>query len=225
MKRFSKVWIIYHAVNNPLSQWVYSSKSLLLMIHDGIGIACDATFAKFSINNHSDLMLFETTERWHDRKLFIASAKERIQLGQNCVTLAEDGRLAFVGWLAPGSKRSHFGYVRQTVDYPPQTATEYSVYVHPEFRGRGIFSSGLKAVVRFAFENSEVSLLVGAVESVNRAALRGHLNAGFEQLARLSTKCVLGKRRYELCTHPACIGYRLEAQERGSWILMRQQST
>jgi L-amino acid N-acyltransferase YncA len=176
---------------------------------------------EFKLNSTEDLVCFEETERWHDRDEFLAIADERLDAGTISITLVEDRRLAFVAWLAPATEKSTFGYVRQTVHFPPKTATEYGVYVHPEFRRRGLFRQGLEFMSVHAFAETDTDILLGAVHDDNHAALRGHIEAGFQNIATLTERRLAGTARSSVDVHAAGYQCRRMPDSRDAWSLAR----
>ena len=175
----------------------------------------------FHVNSPSDLACFEETERWHDRDEFLAIADERLDAGTISITLVEDRRLAFVAWLAPATEKSTFGYVRQTVHFPPKTATEYGVYVHPEFRRRGLLRQGLEFMSVHAFAETDTDILLGAVHDDNHAALRGHIDAGFENIATLTEKRLFGTARSSVGVHATGFEFLRMPDSRDTWSLAK----
>lgn len=156
----------------------------------------------FRVNAWEDLCCFEETERWHNKEQFLKAARQRLDEGLNCVTLVQDGKLAFIDWINLSSTESTFGYVGQTVQFLPHSSAQFSAYVHPVFRRRGLFTDGLAHVARFIFEKSDTRYAMAGVHSDNLPAVKGHLVIGFETVALLETKRRLGRTRYaaHLCS-------------------------
>lgn len=67
----------------------------------------------------------------------------------------------------------------------PSVCQVQGVWVHPDFRGMGIGSSGIAAVVRHA--QQLVSVVSLYVNSYNHAALGAYYNAGFRQRSTFAT--------------------------------------
>lgn len=195
VNRFSAQWFGHHLRNNPLSLWAASTRALHLMAMSQARGYDAEDGPDFQVNAAEDLACFEETERWHDRAAFLGTAEERLSEGTISITLVEDNRLAFVAWLAPATSESTFGYVRQTVRFPAKTATEYGVYVHPAYRGKGLFQQGLKFMAAHAFDATDTDILLGAVHDDNPAALHGHRRAGFAHIATLTDRRFLGTAR------------------------------
>lgn len=201
MNRFSAQWFRHHIRNNPPSLWAGSSRSLHLMAMSQAPPRGAEDSPDFRINAAGDLACFEETERWHDREEFLSVAEQRLDDGTISITRVEDNRLAFVAWLAPATEESVFGYVRQAVRFPPNTATEYGVYVHPGFRRKGLFKQGLKFMAVHAFAETPTEILLGAVHDDNPAAFRGHKQAGFTNIATLTEKRFLGTAKSSAEVH------------------------
>lgn len=175
----------------------------------------------FQVNAVDDLTCFEETERWHDRAAFLSIAEERLGEGTISITRVEDNRLAFVAWLAPATAESTFGYVRQAVRFPAKTATEYGVYVHPAYRGKGLFQQGLKFMAAHAFDSTDTDILLGAVHDDNPAALHGHRRAGFEHIATLTDRRFVGTTRNTAEAHGR--GYTISpaSDDDRTWLLQK----
>lgn len=173
----------------------------------------------FKINSWSDLEYFEETERWHDRQAFLDIARQRLDNGIRCITLVQNRQLAFVDWIRPDSDRATFGYVGQTVAFPSYSSTQFSAYVHPAHRGRGLFHEGMRRVLDHLFKETDTLFAMAAVEGTNRIAFNGHLKVGFDTVATLATRRLLG--------HTTFIGesrlpsFALQPQEGipGTWLL------
>lgn len=219
MKFLSSQWLLYHFKNNHGSLWLSSNRSLHVMAISGKPLSTIKDGPEFKVNSADDLTCFEETERWHNREEFLSVAAERIDAGEISITRVEDDRLAFVAWLAPATEQSTFGYVHQTVRFPPKTATEYGVYVHPAFRRRGLFKQGLKFLAAHAFDATGADILLGAVHSDNHAALHGHSQAGFEKIATLTERRFLGDTKSTAEAHNS--GYMISCPPRGdsAWQL------
>ena len=221
MNRFSAQWFGHHLRNNPLSLWAASTRSLHLMAMSQAHGYVAEDGPGFQVNAAEDLACFEETERWHDRDEFLNVAQERLGEGTISITRVEDDRLAFVAWLGPATAESTFGYVRQTVRFPANTATEYGVYVHPAYRRRGLFQQGLKFMAAHAFDATDTDILLGAVHDDNPAALHGHRRAGFENIATLTDRRFLGTARSTAAAHGQ--GYTISPiPERDSAWLLRK---
>lgn len=79
-----------------------------------------------------------------------------------------DGRVA--GYAAAGPFRTFAGF-RHTA--------ENSVYVHPEFHGRGVGSALLSALID-ACRNTTIHVLIAAIEANNTVSIALHEKHGFE---------------------------------------------
>ncbi len=63
-------------------------------------------------------------------------------------------------------------------------SVEHSVYLAPEFRGRGFGKLLLKAVIEAAREQ-DYHVLIGGIDSQNLASIRLHKSQGFEHAGRI----------------------------------------
>lgn len=196
MKRYSRHWFAHHLRNNRASLWLGSHRTLYLMVATRESRVPPVTDLPFRINCWEDLERFEETERWHNRGEFLARARERLDRGTDCITLVQDGQLAFVDWMKADSKQALFNYVGHTVVFPPRSSTQFSGYVHPAHRGRGLFLEGMRRVLDHLFEKTDTRYAMAAVEGDKAIPFHGHLKVGFDTIATLETRRVLGRTRY-----------------------------
>jgi RimJ/RimL family protein N-acetyltransferase len=98
-----------------------------------------------------DLACYAPAERWQPTTTaFLRSAMERLENGEHCYTYVEDGVLAHYGWLAERQESTFMDEVRQSWRLPPGSAVLYGFYTHPRFRGRGLYASALRRMIRDA---------------------------------------------------------------------------
>lgn len=194
MRKYSFEWFRYHIINNPVSLWAFSHRSLYLVEMKNENRQKPRTSLPFRVNSREDLEKFEETENWHHRHAFIDAAKARLDDGANCITLVQDDRLAFIDWVKSDVKKSTFGYVKQTVIFPPNTTAQYSGYVHPAYRKRGIYSEGMRQVAEFVFANTDSARQIAAVEGHNEVARKIHIKMGARLIILLRARCILGYR-------------------------------
>ena len=192
MKKYSAEWFWYHLKNNKGSLWLldYSELYLLVMTKE----SCQSYDSKFSfrVNQWEDLEYFEETESWHNKKDFLENVNKKKLAGENCVTLVINKQLAYVSFYSISESYSFFRDVDIKIYYPLFTTTAYSAYVHPEHRGKGIFSLGKKFISNYLFKNTETKLFVSAVRCENRSAHKGNLASGLHSVARLERSCRFG---------------------------------
>lgn len=196
MQRFSAAWFQHKVRSHPASLWLLSRRTLYLMAVHRDKWQPPARDLPFRIDSRDDLELFEETESWHDRRVFLANAQRSLDAGTHSITLVRDDRLAFVAWFKPGQAESTYGFVDQTVVFPPKCATNFSLYVHPAYRRQGIFLEGMRFRARYMFEETDTAVAIAAVEWPNPAAITGHLKAGYETIAVLETARFLGRARH-----------------------------
>lgn len=192
MQKYSYKWFCYHIVNNPLSLWLFSNRKLYLIEMTEEARQKPKSKLPFRVNSWDDLEKFEATESWHNRQKFLDAAKGRLADGACCITLVQDDHLAFIDWVKPDVEKSTFGYIQQTVIFPPRTATQYSGYVHPAYRKRGIYSEGMRHVAEFVFSKTDTVRQLAAVEGSNRVARDIQAKLGARLICLLETRCVLG---------------------------------
>lgn len=177
------------------------------------------TTLPFKVNHWEDMEFFEETESWHNKENFLNMMKERKRNGGNCLTLVLDNQLAFVNFFGLNSKQSFFSDVNIKVSYPPNTTTLYSAYIHPQHRGKGLYSIGQKFIINHLFNSTDTKFCVCAVKCENRAAHKGQMASGLNSVARLERSCLFGnvtRNVFEL--HPDYKMFAVEG-EPASWRL------
>lgn len=149
----------------------------------------------FRRNHWPDLVLFEPTERWLTREAFIASAKQRLEAGEDVYTLVEDGRLVAYGWLKRDNRNSRYAYVDQTVNFAPGSAVIYNGFVHPAARGRRLHQECQRFRIGDLFADPAARYVYSAVEEPNRAARKSAERTGLRPQAVLETRMRFGRAR------------------------------
>ena len=147
----------------------------------------------FRRNHWPDLVLFEPTERWLTREGFIASAKERLEAGEDVYTLVEDGRLVAYGWLKRDNRSSRYAYVDQTVSFAPGSAVIYNGFVHPAARGRRLHQECQRFRIGDLFADGAARYVYSAVEEPNHAARKSAERTGLRPQAVLETRMRFGR--------------------------------
>lgn len=206
-----------------MSRWLWSYRRLYLMAATRESREHPTTDLPFKNNSWEDLKHFEATERWHDRNVFLNDARDKMDKGISSITLILDGQLAFVDWARPDSDRARLGYVGQTVIFPPRMSTQFSGYVHPAHRGRGLFHEGMRRVLHYLFENTDTEYAFAAVEHTNETAFKAHLRIGFDTIAMLETTCFLGRVRYRGRPLVSTFDLVRESGDAATWRLERRQ--
>ena len=121
----------------------------------------------------SGLAIWRSAER--DEAEIAAMIAERLAAGHP-VLIAEDGETGGVlGWASYGPFRAGDGYA---------ATVEHSVHIVPEAQGRGVGSDMVVALIDRARERG-VHVLVGGIESSNRASIAMHRRLGFEEVGRM----------------------------------------
>jgi len=179
----------------PAAVRLWSSRRLHLFgISKEDGAAIRAT-TEFRRNHLPDLEAFEQTERWLTRDAFLASARQRIDAGEDVYTRVEDGRLVCYGWLRRDCRRNRYAYVDQTVEFAPGTALIYNGWVHPAARGRGLHQEAQRFRIADVLAEPAGRYLFSAVEEPNRAAHKSAVRAGLRPQAVLETRTRFGRQR------------------------------
>jgi len=102
-------------------------------------------------NSLSDLLLFESGQLWQNRNAFLSSALARLEHGESAYTVSVDGRLAISGWMATNRAPSYIPEVKQSMTVPPGSVALYDFFVHPDFRGRGLYRATIGHMLHAAF--------------------------------------------------------------------------
>jgi RimJ/RimL family protein N-acetyltransferase len=95
-------------------------------------------------DNIRHLLAFHPTEAWQTRRDFLSVALRRMESGKHHVySRMENGQLVHNGWLIERQEKSFFTEVQQEFEFPKNSAVLYDFYTHPNFRGKGYYSSSL----------------------------------------------------------------------------------
>ena len=126
---------------------------------------------------YNDVVL-TTTANWdietvtvQDRELWLNT---RQQNGFPVLVSENQGRVT--GYASYGPFRPHHGY---------RHSVEHSVHIAADARGQGLGRRLMTELLARA-EQSDVHVVVGAIEAENQASLNLHRTLGFNQTARLS---------------------------------------
>lgn len=167
-------------VNLGWVRWLYSDHYLLLHTVEGPA----AVFADADDGLHrnciEDLALFEQTERWLPREVFVAEAQRRIAEGMCLYTAVADGRLIHYGWLVPRQYEARFPYVNQDYVFPEGSAVLFNAYTHPAARGTGLHLRSMRRRIADALAAPGTVRVYTAIESHNRASRAVAAKAGFK---------------------------------------------
>lgn len=101
-----------------------------------------------SIDSAEDLLLFDSAAVGCRRQDFLAAALERLERGQHCYTIVENGRLVHYGWRAAKQASSFFTEVQENYEYSPAGDVLYDFFTHPSARGRGLYQQTLAFLLR-----------------------------------------------------------------------------
>lgn len=170
----------------------------------------------FRRNHWPDLEAFEQTERWLPRSGFLATARERLDKGEDVYTLVEGGRLICYGWLRRHCQQSRYTYVDQTVIFAPGTAVIYNGWVHPEARGRRLHRAAQLQRIADAFTDPDGCYVFSAVEAANTAAYKSASRAGLHPQAVLETRTRFGRQRKSASRSPTAYPFEVQLEQAGS---------
>lgn len=169
MKRITKEAIRHHLLNNPVSDWVWSDRTLMLYRMDMATAARRDTDPEVKCNSQEHLAKFEQTENWLTPEVFREEANRRIEAGQFIYSIADETTLLQFGWMACGQKTGYFPYVDQDYEYPEGSIIFYNFYSHPRARGRGLYQRNLSQMMKESSQMPGMNYIYGAVEAPNPA--------------------------------------------------------
>ena len=218
-KRFTPAWFVLQIKNHPVTVWLHSTRTLYIIGMDRTVGEQVASSLPFNYNSWDDLACFEQTERWLAREQFLAEARQRLDDGNCCVTLVEDGVLVYSAWYRPNARMTPFPHVGQKIEFPEGTATTYNSYSHPKARGRGIHTNGLRARVAGAFADPACRFAFAAIEPSNIPPWKAAMKVGFRHMLTLTTRRRLGRAVMAASLMPDAPGLALDAVEPGVWRL------
>lgn len=107
----------------------------------------------------------ETIENWFSQKML----KEFPVIG----LITDDNQLA--GFASYGTFRAWPAY---------QYTVEHSIYIHQDFRGRGLGKCLLEALIYYA-EKQDYHVLIAAIDSSNQNSIKLHQSFGFTHVGTL----------------------------------------
>jgi CelD/BcsL family acetyltransferase involved in cellulose biosynthesis/RimJ/RimL family protein N-acetyltransferase len=162
------------------------------------------TDAKISEGSIADLLCYVPFERGQPSKqAFLNSALNRIDKGSLIYSRSEDGLLVHCGWAKVGETKSFITEVQHEYEYPPDSAVLSDYYTHPQYRGRGFYSSSLRQMLHDVAGREGVEFIYIAVLSDNRASRSVIEKTGFEYQGSIIRRKRFRSETYSLPTaHP-----------------------
>lgn len=167
-------------VNMSWVRWLYSDRYLLLHAVEATEAVIVDSDDGLYCNRVEDLALFEQTERWLPRDVFVAEARRRIAEGMCLYTAVTDGRLVHYGWLVPRQHEAWFPYVHQRFVFPEGSSVLFNAYTHPAARGTGLHLRSMRRRIADACASPGTVRVYTAIESHNRASRAVAAKAGFK---------------------------------------------
>ncbi len=168
---------------------------------------------RFQRNHWPDLEAFEQTERWLTRSAFLASARARLDEGEDVYTLVEGGRLVCFGWLKRDCREGRYSYVDQLVSFPSGSAVIYNGWVHPAARGRRLHQAAQLCRIAATFADPNGRYVFSAVEDANAAAYKSAARAGLRPQAVLETRTRFGRKRKSVDRMPDAYPFDVQMNE------------
>lgn len=217
----SPVWWKAKLANNNFFRRIYSNRYITIYAASNplLTPPVEADI-KFKVCSIEDLRKFVPTETWHDWEIFTTNAAQSLKEGMLSYTAIENDVLAFYAWIRSNCKSSYFNYVGEEVFYAlPKVATSYSGYVHPGFRGRGLFSAGLRFMIEDALGEGVNSFVVCSTDGDNRPAKKAHIRAGYTEIATLSKLIIFGIERASVVNHSNPKNLYLRADGKNRWLM------
>jgi CelD/BcsL family acetyltransferase involved in cellulose biosynthesis len=145
-------------------------------------------------NRLEAFLRYSGSSRWHSRQHVIGQATRRLEGGEHCYTIVQDGVLAHSAWLQLGAEAITLSEIGAAHRLPPNSGVLYDAYTEPAARGRGLHGLSLRQRVRDAFAMGADRVFIASQES-NRASLSGIEASGFRLDRRLIRVRILGLTR------------------------------
>lgn len=151
-------------------RWLRSDRYLLLHAIEAERAAPASADDGLRCNRLDDLALFEQTERWLPREVFVAEAQRRIGEGLRLYTAIDGRRLVHYGWLVPSQSEAWLPFVQQRFRFPAGSAVLFNAYTHPAARGSGLHERSMRRRVADAAALPGTHWVYTAIESHNTAS-------------------------------------------------------
>ncbi|MCH9696562.1 MAG: GNAT family N-acetyltransferase [Gammaproteobacteria bacterium] len=131
-------------------------------------------------NSISDILQFDVVESWQDKQEFTLSALNRLEQGESCYTLTNDGKLQHFGWMIPEQKTALITEVQQSYQYPSRSTVLYDFYTDPEARGKGMYQDNLRQMLNDSVIRDSADYVYISVKADNVASRHVIEKTGFE---------------------------------------------
>ena len=131
-------------------------------------------------NSLSDLLSFEPGQSWQNRDAFLSSALARLEHGESAYTVSIDGRLALSGWIVMNQAQSYIPDVKQSIIFPPGSVALYDFFVHPDFRGHGLYRATIGHILHSVFSVEGTQYVYISMPADNLPSKRTIETMGFE---------------------------------------------
>ena len=184
------------AVGRAIRRWIWSKDASLLYRLDrgkdgGSQLLAPEVGLPIHRDTLGDFLRYSGSDRWMSRQRLMAEAILRMDKGEHCYTIVEDGVLVHYGWLQLNPPHIDISEVGMRFSPDPDTAVLYDFYTEPRARGRGLYKRTLRHILQEAFQLGAKSIVIGAMDR-NLASRRAIESTGFRLAWRLIRRRVLG---------------------------------
>jgi CelD/BcsL family acetyltransferase involved in cellulose biosynthesis len=173
--------------------------------HENIYIACRervrtiATEPILSVNNVSDLLLFEPQDKsTYSKTVFLNRALRRIEMGDRLYTLSNNGLLLHSSWLSHKLENVNVE-LGGCVELPDKCCLLYGHYTHPSARRADLAEASVLQRLKDAMSLPEFDFVLACVGK-GESELRGVIDARFELLGILKQSMPLGNLHFKAAT-------------------------
>lgn len=170
-RRFAPARILNAFRKSQAADWLWSDRYLVIYRSDRAeSEKMAAPSTRIRPNSLEDLETFDQTETWLSRDQFLADAEKRMADGEVVFTATENGKLIYYTWMVPEQEDNYFPFVDQPYRFPPGSVVSYNSYTHPDARGRGLHTAGMRAMIKWALAQPHINYVYGAVDIDNTAS-------------------------------------------------------
>ena len=120
-----------------------------------------------------DFIFYTGSNRWRSRQALMLDSLERLQAGDHCATVVQDGVLVHYGWITPHAPAIHLSEVDHRVALPGGGGVAYDSYTEPTARGLGLHQQSLAHRIGQCFRLGAASVTTAVRES-NLVSLRNN---------------------------------------------------
>lgn len=146
------------------------------------------------VNRFRDL--FKCSHEHNGRHSVISKALTQFANGENLFSMSNANAMKHYGWMARGGRKHFLSDVDTTYDSPEGSVVLYDFYTDPRFRGEGLYTNNLRAMLAHAKREGAATAYIGALET-NGASNHVIAKVGFTRFATYRKKRILFWTRYD----------------------------